>query len=162
MLGKDVPLGTRRALSLYKVYGDGALLVLNETLLNIINTLLVLNGTSLNIINTLLVLNGTSLNIINTLLVLNGTSLNIINALLALSRRYTVAGHDIIAVQCAGCTIRFGSSITKLVIGYTHIKKINHNYQCNQNLGLNINLTTMITSCYKEVYFVHYFEDFVL
>ena len=29
MLGKDVALRTRRALSLYKVYGDSALLVLN-------------------------------------------------------------------------------------------------------------------------------------
>ena len=34
MLFKDVPLRTRRALSLYKVYGDSALLVLCGTLLN--------------------------------------------------------------------------------------------------------------------------------
>ena len=33
---KDVPSRTKRALSLYKVYGDSALLVLNGTLLNII------------------------------------------------------------------------------------------------------------------------------
>ena len=35
---KDVPLRTRRALSLYKVYGNSALLVLNRTSLNIIVT----------------------------------------------------------------------------------------------------------------------------
>ena len=121
MLREDVPLKTRRALSLYKVYGDSALLVLNETSLNIINTLLVLNRTSLNIINTLHVLNGTSLNIINTLLVLSGTSLNIINDLLALSRRYTVA--VMTSYQCRHRVHhQIGSSITMPVIGYTHIK----------------------------------------
>ena len=36
----DVPLRTRRALSLCKVYGDSALLVLNGTLLNSVNALL--------------------------------------------------------------------------------------------------------------------------
>ena len=41
---KDVPLRTRRALSLYKVYGDSALTVLSGTLLNSINALLVLSG----------------------------------------------------------------------------------------------------------------------
>ena len=43
MLFKDVPLRTRRALSLYKVYGDSALLVLDGTLLNSINALLALS-----------------------------------------------------------------------------------------------------------------------
>ena len=37
MLLKDVPLRTRRALSLYKVYDNSALLVLNGTLLNSVN-----------------------------------------------------------------------------------------------------------------------------
>ena len=36
-----VPLRTRRALSLYKVYGDSAVLVLKETSLNSVNALLV-------------------------------------------------------------------------------------------------------------------------
>ena len=45
---KDVPLRTRRALSLYKVYGNSALLVLNETSLNSINTLLALNWQTVN------------------------------------------------------------------------------------------------------------------
>ena len=72
------------SLSLYKVSGISALLVLNGTLLNSINALLVLNGTLLNSINALLVLNGTLLNSINALLVLNGTLLNSINALLVL------------------------------------------------------------------------------
>ena len=36
-------LRARRALILYKVYGDSTLLVLNETLLNSINALLALN-----------------------------------------------------------------------------------------------------------------------
>ena len=40
MLFTDVPLRTRRALSLYKVYGNSALLVLNGTSLNSDNTLL--------------------------------------------------------------------------------------------------------------------------
>ena len=40
---KDVLLRTRRVLSLYKVYGDIALLVLNGTSLNIINALLALS-----------------------------------------------------------------------------------------------------------------------
>ena len=40
---KDVPLRTRRALLLYKVYGDSALLVLNGTSLNFNNALLALN-----------------------------------------------------------------------------------------------------------------------
>ena len=40
---KDVPLRTRRALSLYKVFGDSALLVLNGTSLNSDSTLLILN-----------------------------------------------------------------------------------------------------------------------
>ena len=39
---KDVLLRTRRALSLYKVYGNSALLVLNGTSLNIDSALLVL------------------------------------------------------------------------------------------------------------------------
>ena len=42
MLVKDVPLRTRRVVSLYKVYGDIALLVLNRTLLNSFHTLLAL------------------------------------------------------------------------------------------------------------------------
>ena len=40
---KDVPLRTRGALSLYNVYGDSALLVLNGTSLNIDSALLALN-----------------------------------------------------------------------------------------------------------------------
>ena len=40
---KDVPLSTRRALSLYKVYGNSALLVLNGTSLICNNALLALN-----------------------------------------------------------------------------------------------------------------------
>ena len=40
---KDVPLRTRRALLLYKVYGNSALLVLNGTSLICNNTLLALN-----------------------------------------------------------------------------------------------------------------------
>ena len=40
---KDVPLRTRRALSLYKVYGDSTLLVLNRTSWNRDNALLALN-----------------------------------------------------------------------------------------------------------------------
>ena len=40
---KDVPLRTRRALSLYKVVGDSALLVLNGTSLSCNNALLALN-----------------------------------------------------------------------------------------------------------------------
>ena len=43
MMFKHVPLRTRRALSLYKVYGNSALLVLNRTSLNSINTLLALS-----------------------------------------------------------------------------------------------------------------------
>ena len=43
MLFKDVPLRTRRALSLYKVYGDNALLVHNGTSLNSISALLALS-----------------------------------------------------------------------------------------------------------------------
>ena len=39
----DVPLRTRRALLLYKVYGDNALLVLNRTSLICNNALLALN-----------------------------------------------------------------------------------------------------------------------
>ena len=40
---KDVPLRTRKALSLYNVYGDSALLVLSGTSLNCNNALLALN-----------------------------------------------------------------------------------------------------------------------
>ena len=40
---KDAPLRTRRALSLYKVYGDSALLVLSGTSLNSVNALLALS-----------------------------------------------------------------------------------------------------------------------
>ena len=40
---KDVPFRTRRALSLYKVYGDNALLVLNRTSFNGDSALLALN-----------------------------------------------------------------------------------------------------------------------
>ena len=43
MLSKGVPLRTRRALSLYQVYGDSALLVLNGTSLNCLNVLLALS-----------------------------------------------------------------------------------------------------------------------
>ena len=43
MLVKDVLLRTRRVLSLYKVYGDIAPLVLNGTLLNTFNVLLALS-----------------------------------------------------------------------------------------------------------------------
>ena len=43
MLGKDVQLTTRRALLLYKVFGDSTLLVLSGTLLNSISALLDLN-----------------------------------------------------------------------------------------------------------------------
>ena len=39
---KDIPLRTRRVLSLYKVYGDSALLVFNGTSLNCNNALLAL------------------------------------------------------------------------------------------------------------------------
>ena len=42
-LFNDVPLRTRRGLSLYKVYDDNALLVVNRTLLNNVNALLVLS-----------------------------------------------------------------------------------------------------------------------
>ena len=45
MLFKDVPLRTRRALLLYKVYCDSALLVLNGTSLDSVNALLALNRT---------------------------------------------------------------------------------------------------------------------
>ena len=51
VLFKDVPLRTRRALSLYKVYGDIALLVLNGTALNNINALLVLSRRYTGLIN---------------------------------------------------------------------------------------------------------------
>ena len=47
----------RRALSLYKVYGDSVLLALNGTSLNSDSALLALNGTSLNSDSTLLALN---------------------------------------------------------------------------------------------------------
>ena len=40
---KDIPLRTRKALPLYRVHGDSALLVLNRTPLNCNNTLLALN-----------------------------------------------------------------------------------------------------------------------
>ena len=43
MLFKDVQLRTVTALSLYNVYGDSALLVLNGTSLNSINALLALS-----------------------------------------------------------------------------------------------------------------------
>ena len=43
MMVKDVPLRARRALSLYNVYGDSALLVLNGTSLISNNALLTLN-----------------------------------------------------------------------------------------------------------------------
>ena len=43
MLLNDVPLRTRRVLSLYKVYGNSALLVLNRTSMNSVNTLLALS-----------------------------------------------------------------------------------------------------------------------
>ena len=43
MLGKDVSLRTRRALLLYKVFGDSTLLDLNGTSLNSISALLDLN-----------------------------------------------------------------------------------------------------------------------
>ena len=43
LLFNDVPLRTRRALLLYKVYGNSALLVLNGTSLNNVNALLVLS-----------------------------------------------------------------------------------------------------------------------
>ena len=54
---KDVLLGTRRGLSLYKVDGDSALLVLNRTPFVSVNALLVLNRTSFVSVNTLLALN---------------------------------------------------------------------------------------------------------
>ena len=50
-------LRARRVLSLYKVYGDSALLVLNGTSLNSDSAVLVLNGTSLNIDSAFLALN---------------------------------------------------------------------------------------------------------
>ena len=40
MLFKDAPLRTRRMLSMYKVYGTSALLVLNGTLFDSVNTIL--------------------------------------------------------------------------------------------------------------------------
>ena len=43
MLFKDVPLRARRALLLYKVYADNALLVLRGTSLNSVNALLALS-----------------------------------------------------------------------------------------------------------------------
>ena len=43
MLFKDVPLRTRNVLSLYKVRGESALLVLKGILLNAINALLALS-----------------------------------------------------------------------------------------------------------------------
>ena len=46
MMFKDAPLRTRRALSLYKVYGDSALLVLSGTSLNSVNALLALRMVS--------------------------------------------------------------------------------------------------------------------
>ena len=52
MLFNDVLLRTRRALSLYKVYGESGLQVLNGTSLSSINALLVLNS-----INAILALN---------------------------------------------------------------------------------------------------------
>ena len=85
VLFNDVPLRTRRVLSLYKFYGDSALLVLNGTLLHNVNALLVLNGTLLHNVNALLVLNGTLLHNVNALLVLNGTLLHNVNALLVLN-----------------------------------------------------------------------------
>ena len=39
----DIPLRSKRTLSLYKVYGDSALLVLNRTSLNSVNALLALS-----------------------------------------------------------------------------------------------------------------------
>ena len=42
-LFNDVTLRTRRVLSLYKVYGDSALLVLNGTSVDIVNALLALS-----------------------------------------------------------------------------------------------------------------------
>ena len=43
MMFKDVPLRTRRALSLYKVYGKNALLIISGTSLNNVKALLALN-----------------------------------------------------------------------------------------------------------------------
>ena len=78
-------LRAKRVLSLYKVYGDSALLALNWTSLNSDSALLVLNWTSLNSDSALLVLNWTSLNSDSALLVLNWTSLNSDSALLVLN-----------------------------------------------------------------------------
>ena len=96
----DVPLRTRRGLSLHKVYGDSTLLALNWTSLNSDSALLALNWTSLNSDSALLVLNGTSLNSDSALLVLNGTSLNSDSALLALNwvnQQYRHRFHEVVA-----------------------------------------------------------------
>ena len=45
---KDIPLRTKRALSLYKVYGDSILLVLNGTSLKIVNAILALSQQAYN------------------------------------------------------------------------------------------------------------------
>ena len=70
---RDVSLRTRRALWVYKVNGDSALLVLNGKSLNSDSALLVLNGKSLNSDSAFLVLNGTALNSDSAFLVLNCT-----------------------------------------------------------------------------------------
>ena len=46
MMFKDVLLRTRRVLSLYKLYGDSALLVLNGKSLNCVNAFLALSQRS--------------------------------------------------------------------------------------------------------------------
>ena len=43
MMLKDVALRTKRGLSMYKVYGDSTLLVLNGTPLNSVNAILALS-----------------------------------------------------------------------------------------------------------------------
>ena len=61
---KIFPLRTRRrALSVYKVYGDSALLVLNGTSMNSDGALLALSGTSMNSDSALLALRLTSCNL---------------------------------------------------------------------------------------------------
>ena len=104
---KDVPLRTRKALSLYNINGDSALLVLNRTWLNSDNALLVFswhlvshvalcrrmrtsNLTNIVSLGTRRALALYKVYGSSALLVLNGTSLNSDNALLVLSLSHVV------------------------------------------------------------------------
>ena len=116
-------LTTRRAISMYKIYGDSALLVLNGTSFNSVNAPLALcRHYGIHQLTTRRAIYMYKVYGDSALLVLNGTSFNSVNAPLALCRHYGI--HQLTTRRAIYMYKVYGDSAL-LVLNGTSLKSFN-------------------------------------